>query len=755
MNDVFIPSVTILTAARSGAFVLVAPPGAGKTTGVPPLLLDEVAGQVWVLEPRRVAARAAARRIAEQRGGRLGGEVGVQVRFDRVGTDPTRLWVVTEGILLRRLQADPFLEGVAEVLVDEFHERSLLADLSLALLAEVRREARPDLIVGVMSATMDPEPVAAFLGGAPIVRVEGRTYPIAVEHREEPLADAVRRVLGEGDVLCFLPGVREIREAAAALDGIDADVVPLYGALPGDQQDAALRPGPRRRVVLATNVAETSVTVPGVRTVVDTGLARQPRFDPASGLDRLELVRISRASADQRAGRAGRTGPGRCVRLWSERVHRGLAAHDLPEVHRVDLSGPCLQLKAWGTDPRAFGWVERPRDHALDAAERLLEDLGAIEAGAVTPLGQRLAELPVAPRIGRMLVEGQTLGQAGAVSRVAAELSERGPAAHLDGVARQLERLRGPGPAASVDEDEAVQRAILAGWPDRVARRRGGSARARMVGGRGGRLDQGSLVTSELFVCVDVDDVGTDALVRRASPVDEAWLHVEAVDALSFDEASGAVRARRVRRYRDLELHSQPIEADPVAAARVLEVAAASRLDRATPDDRDWAQLVARLALATEALGWPALDPAELLPLLCAGRRSLGELRAADWAGAVRDHLGWARWQQLEREVPERIEVPSGSAIRVTYEVGRRPVLAVRMQELFGSRRTPTVAGAPVLLHLLAPNGRPQQITDDLGGFWERTWPEVRKELRARYPKHAWPEDPASAPPERRPQRKR
>ncbi|MEQ1565137.1 MAG: helicase-related protein, partial [Myxococcota bacterium] len=402
--DAALPAVVV--AARTGAFVVVAPPGTGKTTRVPPALVPEVRGAVWMLEPRRMAARAAARRIASERGEPVGRSVGYQVRYERVGGRDTQIWVVTDGVLLRRLQDDPLLDGIGAVLIDEVHERGLEVDLALALLSEVR-EARPDLVVGAMSATVDADAIARFLGGAPIVSAEAPRFPVTASWLPYPdprpvhevAADAVR-ALGDpgGDVLVFLPGVGEIRRTAERLRGYPAEVVALYGDLPADQQDAVLAGGRGRRVILATNVAETSVTVPGVTVVVDAGLARRPRLDPATGLDHLELVPVSRASADQRAGRAGRLGPGRVVRLWTEREHRARDAFDPPEVHRVDLCGPVLQLCAWGADPARFRWLDPPPPEALAAALATLSDLGAVDGRSITPLGKTLAALPLHPR---------------------------------------------------------------------------------------------------------------------------------------------------------------------------------------------------------------------------------------------------------------------------------------------------------------------------------------------------------------------
>lgn len=801
--------------AGRGGFVLTAPPGAGKTTRVPPALLDAVPGRIVVVQPRRVAARAAAARIAWERGEPVGKGVGYQVRYERVGGPSTRIWVVTDGILLRMLQSDPLLDGVGAVLVDEVHERGLEQDLGLALLREVR-EARPELCVGAMSATVDPGPFAAHLGGVAVIGCPGRTWPVDVGYLglpdprpvEDVVADGVRRAIErhDGDALVFLPGVREIRRVGERLADLAArgiDVVPLYGDLPPDAQDRALLAGDRRRVVLATNVAETSVTVPGVRIVVDSGLARRPRRDPATGLDHLDTVRISRASADQRAGRAGRTGPGVVARLWTERDHRDRDAYDPPEVMRVDLCGPVLQILAWGGDPRRFGWIEAPPERAVDAAVSVLGELGAIDASGLTALGRDLAALPLHPRLARLAVEGARLGHPADAALAAALLAERDEGAggapvtptspttssdvleRVDAVrarkgdaavrhrviraAEQLEglvtRQAGRGRGRSADRDEALLRGVLAAWPDRVARRReAGSDRARMVGGRGVRLDPHSSAVrdAELFVAVSVTADGPDARVRIASAIDEGWLDTEQVTVVAFDPATDSVRGRRVARYRDLELGAHPAPIDPVAAAACVEEVAAARIaagrvDEVAPKDGGFAALRERIAAMArwDPDGAWALDLTALLPSVCAGQRSLAGVRAADWVGAARDALGWQRWSELERRAPVRVSVPSGRAHPLDYAADP-PGLSVKIQEMFGATTTPTVddGRVRVRLHLLAPNGRPQQITDDLAGFWDRTWREVRGELRARYPKHAWPEDPRRAAPEVRPRRR-
>lgn len=776
-----------------GAVVLTAPTGAGKTLRVAPALLSEVSGEVLLVEPRRVAARAAARQIARERGWTLGREVGHHVRFDRRASEDTRLLVVTDGILLRRLQGDPFLEGVGAVVLDEVHERGLTLDLVLALLRQVRREVRPDLRLVVMSATVEAAPLARWLDASE-VHASGRTWPVEVRYLPRPaprpvedlVADGVRRALAEtrGDVLAFLPGAAEIRWTAARLEGLDAEVLPLYGALPAEAQDRALTPGPpgRRRVVLATNLAETSLTVPNITAVVDGGLVRELRFNPGSGLDRLETGRISQASADQRAGRAGRLGPGVAYRLWTERAHAQLAPFPTPEIRRVDLAGPVLQLLAWGEpDPAAFAWLEAPRPEGVAAALALLRRLGAWD-GALTEVGRRMARLPVHPRVARMLVEAQGRGcvREGALAAVlleareplrgwtgsgptasdvrdaVEELARRGgePVALAQRLARQVRQTLGPpGPT----EADGLLRALHAGWPDRLARRRAHHPdRARMIGGRGLDL-RASRCDAELLVAVDVDDSGTsDARVRLASAVHPSWLRPEPHVAIRFERGSDRVMAWHQLRVEDLVLAEHPTgDADPDELATVLVREARSAPDRWRPEDPAVEQLLARLDLLRRhmpELALPALTLDDALPEVARGCRSFADLRAAPWRDALLDLLTWSQKTALEQHAPERLQVPSGSRIPLTYAPGRPPVLAVRIQELFGWTETPRLAGgrAPVLLHLLAPNGRPQQITDDLAGFWARTWPEVRKELRARYPRHHWPEDPVRAIPKRK-----
>lgn len=817
---------------RHACVVLRAPTGAGKTTRVPVAILDAGlagSGQVVMLEPRRVAARAAARRMAEERGVELGGEVGYAVRMDKKSSARTRVLVVTEGLLVRRLQEDPFLEGISVVVFDEFHERNLDTDLALAMVRRIQGDARPDLKLVVMSATLQPAKLAEWLGDALVVESEGRAFPVEIEHvaRDEEgriasqVAQGVAKALERttGDVLAFLPGVGEIQRAKGELQDLalrrGALVCELYGDLSPEEQDRALRKQAQRRIVLATNVAETSVTVDGVTAVVDSGWARVSRFDPGVGLDRLELERISRASADQRTGRAGRVAPGWCLRLWSAGMQRSLDEETQPEIRRVDLAGPALQLLDFGErDLRAFPWYERPQEASLAAALALLAKLRIVEEGALTPLGRELARLAAHPRLARLVHEGARRGVAREACVAAALLSERDPfprhnlrartsdsdvldrvralsswdegrgagwlgepqrgGAHAvlraaDLLERDLSRL-----SVAVEEDddsldEAFGRALLAAWPDRLAtRREAGSRRGVAVGGRGVVLaEESGVVDADLYVCVDVDagrkGERAEALVRQASRVEREWLDPALVvveDVGGWDDAAGRVVALRRTRFLDLVLEeSQTGVPDQAACAQALAQAARRDPTRVLPlADEDVVQLRARVSCLRELmpeLELPLIDDERILAEVESfawGARSIEELKKRDLAAHIKSTLTSDQQRALDREAPERIEIPSGSRIRLQWEPGRPPVLAARIQELFGLKETPRVARgrAKVLVHLLAPNYRPQQVTDDLASFWSNAYHEVKKELKRRYPKHAWPDDPTTAPPQRK-----
>ncbi|MFO0804883.1 MAG: ATP-dependent helicase HrpB [Gemmataceae bacterium] len=798
----------LLGAVRSGgAAILRAPTGAGKTTRVPPALADACDGLVIMLEPRRVAARAAARRMAAEDGTPLGERFGHHVRFDRKAGPRTRVLVVTPGVLLRRLLDDPFLEGVSAVVFDEFHERGLESDLAFGLVKLVRENVRPELRVVVMSATIEVGPAAAFLGGCPIVTSEGRSFPVQVNYKSrrsdtpvsQAVADAIRVALAEtdGDVLAFLPGLREIRQTAEEIGSPGGfELLLLHGDLPPEQQDRALQKLPHRKVVLATNVAESSVTVEGVTAVVDSGLARQMQFEPSVGMDRLRLVPIASDSADQRAGRAGRTQPGLCIRLWDEPGHRARPEQTEPEIRRVDLCGAVLQLLALGEDPARFPWLDAPRPEAVEQSLRLLELLGFVAGGALTEAGRIAAELPVHPRLARLMLEGMRFGIPHRAAMAAALLSERDPFERNDrppivtasDITDRVEALeefertkrlgnlhRGGAYSVLQVRDQLVrlcetqrprtavgglEEAVFAAYPDRLARRREpGSSRALLLGGRGVKLAPSSGVReAELFVCVDVDAAGTDAFVRMASAVERSWLPAARITTrveVTFDETTERLAARKRVRFDDLILEeSSGHIADEDDAARVLAAAAAERLEKVLPAaDSEAGRFRTRVRCLNAWMpdaGLPAFDAAdlgELLEHLARGRRSLAELRNGPWLDLLKGQLSYPQLQLLDREAPDRLEVPSGSHIRIEYEEGRPPILAARIQELFGLAETPRLGGGrvKVLLHLLAPNHRPQQVTDDLASFWANGYPVVRKELRGRYPKHAWPEDPRTA----------
>ena len=959
---------------RSRTLVLEAEPGAGKTTRVPPWLAGlrggpisrnatgpaavESApgdsptppdGEIWVLEPRRVAARAAAQRVASELGGRVGDTIGYQVRFDRRTSVATRVRFVTEGILTRRLLSDPALDGIAIVIFDEYHERSLEADLGLALTREVQATVRPDLRIVVMSATLESDELAAHLGGAPILRVPGRTHPIEIDHLERPDAPplpigvrlAFEHLLEDGlsgSVLVFVPGAAEIRaclrELEPTLRRSGYAGVLLHGDQPAEEQDRAIS-SHELRVVVSTNLAEASVTVQGVEAVIDSGRVRVARFDPWVGLDRLRTERISQASATQRAGRAGRLGPGRCVRLYTEDELARWAPFAEPEITRVDLSATVLALKGWGTrDLTSVAWPTPPPRESVRRAEALLTWLGAIEGalaadgtkpgvavggtvagpgraadasvgidagvgigasvgigatGArITELGRQMLRFPVPPRHARVLVEAERHGVArdaalwvalagerdprrpgdrprrsdgpskgrperarGKVSRKTVAVTARGAATQgpsdreqrelaaesdlalleekvrrvaadrfsrealdregLDGrtlrritdVAQQLRRLvqrdddgvsrgapevpatippaaqnlRGPDGTISMPRSEALRRAILAGHPDRVVRRHGrGSASGLMVGGAGVLLDNGSSVReADLFVALDAtgrearpgDRAREEIRIWTASAIEQEWLVelfpglCEETNEVSFLGAQERVRAARVSRFLDLVIDERETgDAPPEAIAEALVRAAAEDPTRALQPDRELEGLLDRLGTLARyrtELGVGSRDELlrSVLPPLAAGCRTLAELRRKPIRESLVGLLPPLVRKALDEDVPDRLVLASGQSFRVRYD-GERPVLAVRLQELFGGRSAPILGSGriPILLHLLAPSQRPVQITQDLDGFWDREYPKLRNELRRRYPKHAWPENPRAAAPSR-PGRKR
>jgi ATP-dependent helicase HrpB len=753
----------MLRAAR--ALVLVAPPGSGKTTRVPPALVAD--GPVFLLQPRRVAARSIARRVAEENGWTLGGEVGFQVRFERRFSKDTQLLVATEGVLTRRLQSDPLLSGFRTIVLDEFHERSLHADLALALARQAWR-ARPELRLVVMSATLDAGPVARFLDECPVVEIDGRPHPVAVRYEPRTsVADAVRATLARpgGHVLCFLPGAPEIRRVQSELAGVaGARVLPLHGSLPPEAQDAALAPSAERKVILATNVAETSLTIEGVTDVIDSGQHKVLRYDPARALDRLELERIPADSAAQRAGRAGRTGPGRVVRLWDARDR--LRPSREPEIERVDLAPPALEVLAWGADPRAFEWFEAPPAEPLAAAMALLERLGASAQGRLTTEGASMQRLPVHPRLARVLLSAGGGARAAAACAVLAEAwrpAAGGDAPTTDSdvlsaadrirdapagvreAARELHRVAADSGVAAkdADADERLLRALVAGFPDRVARRREpGSPRLALCTGTGARLGRESGVREgELLVALEITGgvagAAGEPLVRTASRVERSWLEGVTSELVHrFDEATGSVRAVLRDSYDQLVLGERPVAADPDQAAGLL----ADALER-----RGLGEAGERLRRRLRLAGLPADLHAAVLEA-CRGRTSLPALDAPErW-------LDLGTRATLDRLAPERLVLPSGRTAELEYREDGSVFAAVKLQELFGLAETPGIGPRrePVVFELLAPNARPVQTTRDLRSFWERTYPEVRKELRGRYPRHPWPDDPWSAKPTHR-----
>lgn len=803
----------LIAALQGGSnAVLVAPPGAGKTTLVPLVLMDEpwAAGKILVLEPRRVAARAAARRMAELLGEPLGQRIGLATRLDRIGGAAMRVEVVTEGLLVRRLQSDPGLEGVAAVLFDEAHERNLDTDIAIALCLDLQRGLRPELRLLAMSATLDGAAFAGLLG-APVIESQGRAFPVQVRHRPrelpdlralpEAMAGSIREALREhpGDLLAFLPGWSEIRRTAERLAGLDAEVLPLHGELPPAEQDRALAPSTRRKVVLATSIAETSLTVPGVRIVVDGGFRRAPSLDPSSGLSRLTTQRISRAAAEQRAGRAGRTAPGVAIRLWTEALHRGLPLQERPEILEAELSSFALDCAAWGAEPSDLALLDAPPAGTLAAARALLRALDALDPdGRITETGRRMARLGTHPRFARMMLAAADEGERAMAADLAALLEERDPirdreapadiglrlgllhgADHADAdrptvariarAAAQHRRRLGV-PARALPGGDAGP-LLAAGFPDRVAIRRGALEGAFRLAGLDGAGPAARLSGTDpmrrapLLIAAQLDLMGTEARIRMAAPLDLATLEARFpqrlawVEGVVFDARTGGVAARRRRMFGPLVLEEAPPQRpDPAAMAAALARAAAERGLR----DLDWTeaskQLLARMGWMRRIdPSWPdtsletlAATAEEWLAPYLSGMTRLSELKSLDVAAML---LPPERRRALDAALPARLPLPQGRSAAVDYG-NDPPRLEARAQHLFGVTRTPPLAGGAVPLHiaLLSPAGRPIAITGDLAGFWQTGWLDARKDMRGRYPKHDWPENPAlaQAPPERR-----
>jgi ATP-dependent helicase HrpB len=805
--------------STSTRLVLEAPPGAGKTTGVPLALVDAdwLAGKtILILEPRRIAARAAAMRMAAMRGEQIGETVGYRTRLDSKVGPKTRIEVITEGILTRRLQSDPELSGVGIVVFDEFHERNLVADTGLALTLDTAKALRPDLRLLVMSATLDGRAIADLLDDAPIVRAEGRAFPVETRHLPGSMANtlvpavasAVRKAVAEaqGDVLVFLPGEREIRNAERALaDLAGALVVPLYGALAPDAQDRVFAAAPKgmRKIVLATSIAETSLTIDGIRVVVDSGFAREPRFDPATGLTRLETVRVSQASADQRRGRAGRTAPGVCYRLWPEAATKGLAPRAMPEILQADLASLALELAQWGVnDPGTLAWLDPPPAAAYAEARALLIDLGALdENGRLTKHGEAIARLPLHPRLAHMTITARERDLGNEAALLAALLTERdilaGPGLARDAdVALRIDALYRGGTSLpqGVSMREATRRRALAtarqirsvlrieetkrtpktealgslialAYPDRIAQARG-TGGFRMANGHGATLNESDPLTREAFLAI-AEVGGSDkdgriflaASLARTEIEEQFAARIENVESVAWNPRTEAVEPRRQRRLGALILDDSywgTAPSDQVVDA-LLKGISSLGLD-ILPWTESARQIQARVAFLTKFASkeWPDFSDTALAATLddwlkpyLTGMRSRANLASLDLAIILRDRLSWEQKQQLNVDAPNEFQLPNGRTVSLSYGSDEAPVLAAKLQDFFGLADTPRIAHGrvPLILELLSPAGRPVQVTRDLAGFWKGSYAEVRKDLRGRYPKHPWPEDPAAAAP--------
>ncbi|MBU6443583.1 MAG: ATP-dependent helicase HrpB [Alphaproteobacteria bacterium] len=791
-----------LLAALGGqaSAVLVAPPGAGKTTCVPLALLQSAPtnqGCILMLEPRRLAARAAASRMAALIGEKVGRTVGFRTRLESAISSVTRIEVVTTGLFVRRLIGDPGLEGVSAVILDEIHERSLEADLALALCLDAQAMLRPELRLLAMSATLDGARLSAIMD-APIIESAGRIHPVEVRHaardiqhlRDLPqtMARAIRAALAEapGDILAFLPGMAEIRRTEAALDGIDAAVLPLHGDLPPAAQDQALRPTECRRVVLATAIAETSLTVPGVRIVIDGGFRRAPRFDPASGLTRLATERVSRAVADQRAGRAGRETPGIAIRLWTEAAQRGLRPYDRPEILDAELSGLVLDCAAWGTPPGKLAFLDAPPEGAIATAGALLTELGAMDnTGGITALGMRMNRLGAHPRLSAMMLATEDPALAARACDISALLEGRDPlGAGLDtpvDIMARLEAMEDPSAVPGVDRNaiHGIRQAakqyrrrlgigvaqaaagdpaplIAAAFPDRLAQRRSEPGSFRLSGGGSARLALTDPLAKASLLAVAALEMKTSPRICMAAPLDVAKLpavlaaRINETVETSLDPATGSILSRRRKRLGALVLEERSAPPDAAGAAAVLLEAV-----RKDPSRLPWTDgarnLQARLSLmhALEADIWPASDDRNLIASLeewlgphLYGRTRLADLTSLDLHAILLERLDWPLRKRLDQELPTHLPLPRGKAqVDYTEPV---PIAAARAQHFYGLAVTPKLAGGrvPLRLALLSPAGRPIALTADIAGFWNGAWADVRRDMRGRYPKHNWPENP-------------
>lgn len=800
--DAALPALKAVLADGPRA-VLVAPPGAGKSTRVPLVLMEEAwtgTGKILVLEPRRIAARAVADRMAKTLAEEVGGRVGLRVRFGSKVSARTRVEVVTEGIFTRMILDDPALSGVSAVLFDEFHERSLDADLGLALALDAQAGLREDLRILVMSATLDGARVARLLGDCPVVESEGRAFAVTTRHVgrdpnariEDEVARTIRRALAEetGSALVFLPGAAEIRRTADMLATTvkdpAVDIVQLFGALDRGEQDRAIEPAPpgRRKVVLATAIAETSLTIEGVRIVVDSGLARVPRFEPDLGLTRLETVRVSRAAADQRRGRAGRTEPGVCYRLWEEAQEGAFPAYATPEILAADLSSLLLDCAAWGvTDPASLAFLDPPPGPAVAEARTLLDNLGALDRdGRITEEGKRLRALPLAPRLARMVVDGARRGEGRLAAELALLVSERGLGGDDIHLGHRLDRLRGDRSRRAEDARrmatgwlrevksapetgsgyERAGAVLALAFPDRIARARGKDGDFVLANGRGGSVDPASPLARETFLAVaEIGGVAARARILSAAPISLAEIETDFADRIevreevTFDKGAAALRARRSRRLGAVSLGEQTQAVPPnEASATTLATGVAALGIARLPWSKAQAALRHRIAflrrvdesfpdLSDEALAGTAAD--WLAPHII-GKTALAQISADDLGSALDQLVPWDAKRRVEADLPSHFDAPSGQRHAIDYE-GEEPVLSIRVQELFGLGVHPSVARGkiPLVVELLSPAHRPVQITRDLPGFWKGSWQAVKSEMKGRYPRHPWPDDPASA----------
>jgi ATP-dependent helicase HrpB len=793
--------------SAGGVAVLVAPPGAGKTTRLPLALMDQpwaAAGKILVLEPRRIAARAAAERMASTLGEPLGQTIGLRARLSSRTGPKVRVEVITEGVFTRMILDDPELTGVSAVLFDEFHERSLDADLGLALALETRDSLRSDLRLLVMSATLDGARVAKLLRDAPVVMSEGRAYPVEAKYLgrsparvEDDVTAAILRALKEetGSILAFLPGQGEITRVADRLServtDASVDIAPLYGALGPQAQDLAISPAAagRRKIVLATSIAETSITIEGVRVIVDCGLQRVPRFEPDVGVTRLETVRVSRAAADQRMGRAGRTQAGVCYRLWSEPETQGLVPFAEPEIKSADLSSLVLDCAEWGTtDPATLSWLDPPSPGVVRAAQDELRTIGALDSeGRITDEGKRLRALPLPPRLARMVLSAARVGAGQQAADIAAVLVERGIGGNETDLLARLENFRrdrsrraddlrrlargwaesaSSGKAAKASSELSAAAILALAYPDRIAKARGAPGQFILANGRAGQIDVTQhLARASYLVVAELQGRAAATRILLAAALDEAdvleiaSVRIQNRDELSFDASALAVRARRVSRLDAITLSSEPravAASDEVAGALADGIAAAGIAK--LPWTKAQLQLRERVAFlaAAGSPDWPDLSDAAMsasvrdwLQPFLSGKTRLADVGADDLNQALDILLPWSLRQRLEKEAPTHFEAPTGNSFALDYEGAGAPALHIRVQELFGLKVHPAIANGklPLTLNLLSPAHRPIQITRDLPGFWAGSWAAVRTDMRGQYPRHVWPDDPANALP--------